>query len=182
MSLNRIPAAADQAPSLPDFAPVPLRARRDGWTAERQRLFIAELRRTCSVSAAARAAGMSRVTAYRLRERPGAEGFAAAWDAAFREAAKAGAAPQDTLWEHAARVESRPKIRNGRKVGVVVKMDNRALIKLFWRLRRLARSGDRRDGNLHENARIGELCKLPAESADGRGMDSTPSLCFRRRA
>jgi hypothetical protein len=69
-------------PSRPfDFDPVPSASNRhDGWTPERQRLFIDALRRIGIVSAAARAAGMSRKSAYALRERAGAEsGFARAW-------------------------------------------------------------------------------------------------------
>lgn len=64
------------------FELVPVRVRRDGWTAERQRVFIAVLRRTRSTTRAARAAGMSREGAYALRYKPGAASFAAAWDAA----------------------------------------------------------------------------------------------------
>lgn len=65
---------------VPTFIPVPVRARSDGWTAERQCAFIAALARTGCVGSAAEAAGMSRETAYRLRRRKGAESFAAAWD------------------------------------------------------------------------------------------------------
>jgi hypothetical protein len=56
------------------------RIRRDGWTAERQLAFLAALARTRSVAKAARAVGMSRESAYRLRERPYAALFAAIWD------------------------------------------------------------------------------------------------------
>ena len=62
------------------FRPVPLRARGDGWSASRQTIFLAQLYLTGSVVAAARHAGMSRASAYRLRARPGAESFAHAWD------------------------------------------------------------------------------------------------------
>lgn len=65
---------------LTSFAPVPCRARSDGWTGERQRLFIAALARTGCVRRAALTAGMSREGAYRLRRRKGAGSFAAAWD------------------------------------------------------------------------------------------------------
>ena len=64
----------------PFFHPVPLRARRDGWTVARQCHFLAQLYVTGSVTAAARSVGMSRASAYRLRERAGAEGFGWAWD------------------------------------------------------------------------------------------------------
>ena len=66
------------------FTPVPLlRKRANGWSAERQRRFIAALSVMGSVGPAARAVGMGRASAYRLRERAGAEGFAEAWDIAL---------------------------------------------------------------------------------------------------
>ncbi|MCR2833297.1 hypothetical protein [Parerythrobacter lacustris] len=64
----------------PFFLPVPLRTRRDGWTIARQCHFLVQLYLTGSVAAAAGAVGMSRTSAYRLRGRAGAEGFAWAWD------------------------------------------------------------------------------------------------------
>lgn len=64
----------------PLFRPVPLRARVDGWSEGRQCGFLAQLYVTGSVSAAARSVGMTRASAYRLRERAGAESFARAWD------------------------------------------------------------------------------------------------------
>jgi hypothetical protein len=73
----------DLTGTLFDFTPVPMaRARRDGWTAAVQRAFIHALSVMGSVGAASRAVGMGRVSAYRLRDRDGAESFAAAWDAA----------------------------------------------------------------------------------------------------
>ena len=59
------------------------RRRHDGWTAQRQREFVAALSVTGSVGAAARMVGMSRKSAYALRLRPGAESFACAWDIAI---------------------------------------------------------------------------------------------------
>ena len=66
---------------VPAFTPVPLRYRRDGWTPGRQADFLGHLVETWNVAAAARHVGKSRESAYRLRDRPGAESFAAAWDA-----------------------------------------------------------------------------------------------------
>jgi hypothetical protein len=64
------------------FTPVPVSPRRDGWTAERQCLFIEALAETgCVVHAAARA-GMSVRSAYRLAARPDGRSFAEAWDVA----------------------------------------------------------------------------------------------------
>ena len=62
------------------FRPVPLRARADGWSEARQCEFLAQLYVTGSVAAAAGAVGMARASAYRLRDRKGAESFAAMWD------------------------------------------------------------------------------------------------------
>lgn len=62
------------------FRPVLLRARADGWSEARQCEFLSALYVTGSVAAAARAVGMTRASAYRLRDRRGAESFAAMWD------------------------------------------------------------------------------------------------------
>ena len=65
----------------PFFAPVPLRTRRDGWNVQCQCEFLTHLYLTGSVRSAVPAAAMSRHSAYRLRKRARAEGFAYAWDA-----------------------------------------------------------------------------------------------------
>ena len=58
--------------------------RRDGWTTERQLRFLDALVSTRSITKAARSAGMSRESAYRLRDRAGL--FAALWDCALAPA------------------------------------------------------------------------------------------------
>ena len=58
----------------------PQRCRRDGWTAERQLHFLDALARTRNVGNAATAAGLSRESAYRLRERRDGALFALLWD------------------------------------------------------------------------------------------------------
>lgn len=68
---------------IPAFHPVPVGPRCDGWTPERQAQFIGCLAESRSVVAACRRVSMGRESAYRLRKRPGAAGFAAAWDAAL---------------------------------------------------------------------------------------------------
>ena len=69
-----------------DFTPVPsARHRCDGWSADVQVRFISALSVMGSVGSACRAVGMGRVSAYRLRERDGAESFSAAWDRAAAE-------------------------------------------------------------------------------------------------
>jgi molybdenum-dependent DNA-binding transcriptional regulator ModE len=52
------------------FDPVPVRARRDGWTVERQYAFIEALAETGMVEEACRRVGMSRTSADNLRSRP----------------------------------------------------------------------------------------------------------------
>ena len=68
------------------FEPVPsASSRHDGWTPERQRAFIETLAKIGLVSAAARAVGMSRKSAYDLLKRAGPESsFAAAWRMALQ--------------------------------------------------------------------------------------------------
>lgn len=82
------PAAPDSLPetALPETALVPLRARADGWTPQRQRVFIEILADSGSVCAAAQAVGMSRESAYRLRRHHDARAFDAAWEAALERA------------------------------------------------------------------------------------------------
>ena len=68
---------------IPAFHPVPVAPRRDGWTPQRQADFIGWLAQTRCVAEAARRVGMDKTSAYRLRRRPGAAGFANAWDVAL---------------------------------------------------------------------------------------------------
>jgi len=75
------------APTIPDFDPAPTRKQSAGWTAERQRKFIEHLALTGSVGEACALVGIASRSAYRLRNRAGADGFARAWDAALQLAA-----------------------------------------------------------------------------------------------
>lgn len=75
------------APQRPEFTPAPTRKQIAGWTAERQRKFIEHLALTGSVGEAAGIVGLSSRSAYRLRNKSGAESFARAWDAALSMAA-----------------------------------------------------------------------------------------------
>ncbi|MCW4460598.1 hypothetical protein OK349_02685 [Sphingomonas sp. BT-65] len=83
MNDSRTPPAASDEADILAFTPVPTSKRYDGWTPRRQRDFIDALAVMGVVRRAARAVGMSRQSAYNLRERPGAESFAAAWDNAL---------------------------------------------------------------------------------------------------
>ena len=117
---DTLPSHADE---VPDFAPVPTqRTRRDGWTPERQRLFITVLAETGLVAAAAKAAGMGVTSAYNLRKRPGAESFVTAWDMvqdAARERALAFIVDQ---FENGV---TRPRLYRGKFVGTQHKYETR---------------------------------------------------------
>lgn len=70
--------------TLPAFTPVPRRKdRSNGWKPEVQSAFIEALADTGSVTAACRVVRRSTYGAYYLRRQPGAEEFAAAWQAAL---------------------------------------------------------------------------------------------------
>ncbi len=80
------------------WVPVRRRARYDGWTEEKQRRFIEVLADTGIVTAAAKAVGMSRESAARLRRSPQGAAFARAWDAARIHA---GSVLEDIAFERA---------------------------------------------------------------------------------
>jgi hypothetical protein len=88
MSTNPTPGAGESAPSLPDFDPVPVRFRRDGWTPERQVAFIRALSECGCVRDACRRVGMSPESAYELARRPDAQSFRIAWDVAMDNAVR----------------------------------------------------------------------------------------------
>ncbi len=81
--------AYEHEPPCPDdpllqFTPVPhSRPRRNSITPDLQRRFIAHLAATGIVQSAARHIGKSMEALYKLRQRPGAEEFCAAWDEAI---------------------------------------------------------------------------------------------------
>lgn len=79
-------SAAD--PVVPEFEPVPLRVRHDGWTPERQIGFIEALAQSACVEEACRRVGMRVSSAYALRQRVDARSFREAWDAALDFAVK----------------------------------------------------------------------------------------------
>jgi hypothetical protein len=88
----------DYNPEEYRWVPVRRRPRYDGWTEEKQRRFIEALADTGLVSSAAKAVGMSRESANRLRRAPHGAAFARAWDAARQHA---GAALEDIAFERA---------------------------------------------------------------------------------
>jgi hypothetical protein len=115
------------------FDAVPVRARRDGWTPDRQRAFISLIAQGLRPGRAAARLGMRRQGAYALRYRAGAESFAAAWDAAASAAARRRISDRGGLGLYARAVIGVPvPIRHrGRLVAVERRLDNAAFIQLL---------------------------------------------------
>jgi hypothetical protein len=112
------------------------RPRRNVWTIERRTIFLEALRVRGSVSRAARSAGMSREGAYRLRRRCPA--FARAWDAAmaYDLVAPPRQADPGSLWERAMIGTAREIRYHGKRVGIVRRYDDTALLRLLKRFDR----------------------------------------------
>lgn len=98
----------------------------------RQADFLGALAEHFRVAKAARTVGMTRESAYRLREKPGAESFAAAWDAVLAQ--RSSFAPKSThslLWHRTFYGTLKPLMRGGRHVGTRHSPDNDALLRLY---------------------------------------------------
>ena len=129
-------------PKLPiPFTPFPVRARHDGWTAERQIAFIEKLADCGSVSAAARHVGMSRESARRLRRRPCGRAFRDAWDAALDCNY---ADLEESAMERSKNGIARPVFYKGEQVGEWRHYDER-LTMFLLRFRRRHRFGPEAD-------------------------------------
>ena len=106
------PDASPNPGTLP--APVPTKARHDGWTPERQHDFIAALAESGCVTEAAATVGMTPKSAYRLRARPDATIFRQAWDIALDYAIHRLA---DAAFSRALHGVSRPVFYQGEQIG-----------------------------------------------------------------
>ncbi len=83
LAFEPVPPPPAEDPLLA-FAPyLHKQPRRNSITPDLQRRFVAALAATGIVNQAARTIGKSMEALYKLRARPGAEGFAAAWDEAL---------------------------------------------------------------------------------------------------
>lgn len=103
----------------------------------KQAAFLGALAETGSVCAAARRVGMARETVYRLRRRPGAESFAAAWDAVVGRGT--GDRRKVTIAELARRALDgllKPHMYGGQHVATIQKEDNSALLRRMAQLDR----------------------------------------------
>lgn len=161
----RTPRRKARHPRVPGFVPALPRRRSDGWTPERQARFLAALAVTRSVAAAARKVGMARETAYRLRRKPGAESFAAAWDSALgREPGKRKVTADERRLRAIAGL-LKPRIYKGECTGIARIADNSALLGHLAHLDRLCRDAGREDERSHGFAGLSP-CHEPARSSN----------------
>ncbi|GGD55064.1 hypothetical protein GRI62_03700 [Erythrobacter arachoides] len=125
----------DDDPLL-QFAPVPhVNPRRNSITPDRQRRFIAHLAATGVVIQAAKHIGASMEALYKLRRRPGAEDFSAAWD----RAVDAGIGRlEDAAIQRAIVGEERLVVSAGKVLGTE-RRHNEALVMFLLRTRRADR-------------------------------------------
>ena len=138
------PALAERLDHIPPgalaFEPVPVKSRRDGWTPLVQKMFVVALAAGLGTSGAARSVGRSRQTAYRLRERPDAASFAAAWDRALEFARRRPPPPGATAWERGVEGILVPLRNRGGVIGWRRKYCNRTLAAMLGSLYRLRES------------------------------------------
>lgn len=118
------PVAHDS--ELPAFTPVPRqRMRRRGWSAARQREFIAHLAETGSVRAACRRMGVGEHQVYVLRNHPEGESFRKAWEAALDMGIQR---IEDTAMDRALNGVDAPVFYHGEKVGERTVYNDRLLM------------------------------------------------------
>jgi hypothetical protein len=159
------PSGLEGLPAFLRFTPVPVRARRDGWSPALQLHFVVHLARGAGVDEAARKVGRSRQTAYALRERAGAEGFVAAWDSAIEFARRARALPA-TRQSVSSCFETLlvPRYYRGRLIGYVEREDVRGAMAQLGVLDRLAARLEASGQSEGLRAVAERLCPLFGES------------------
>jgi hypothetical protein len=127
-------AATDERASSLGFAPVPVRARHDGWTPQKQREFVEELADTGCVRAAAAKVGMTEQSASRLRRRPDARAFNLVCEAALHASVRRIRA---IAWERAVEGTVRRHYYHGELKSEEVVYDNRLLVYLLSKAEKL---------------------------------------------
>lgn len=158
-------------PAFLRFRPVAVRAQHNCWSPALQLRFVVALARGAGPDEAARALGRTRQSVYRLRRRPDAAGFAAAWDAAIafsRDAAAAGRSPAP----NSGGIETIlvPRHYRGRLIGFVQREDVAGAMRTLRRLDRFAEKLEVEGGlHAHDEAFEGYLAALDARSDRGDG-------------
>lgn len=173
-ALRRARAVARRA------APAP---RHDGFTPERQRHFLETLAATASVADAAKAAGVSRTTAYRRRAEPDADAFRLGWAAAVAHGFDR---LVDTAFERAVNGVEHPILHQGETVGTRTVHNDRLLMFLLRRRSDFVPTSARYVGNaLHTRELYGsrdfaamlDLIAPARGSADAGATDVTEGSC-----
>lgn len=162
---------------IPAFHPVPVGPRKDGWTPRRQAAFVGFLAETRCVTTACRRVGMGKESAYRLRRRRGAAGFAAAWDAALGKPHQAVdlASAKSTGLDAAYRTEIgllQVVMSAGRFTGSYWKEDNNALLQHVAQLDRSS-AGEARE---ERKPRRVELPDASAPRVDFEPVTASPPV------
>lgn len=146
MRRNPQPESPGPEPRPPiDFDPVPLRARRDGWTVERQIAFIEALAECGCVRDACRRVGMSAESAYALQRRPAAQSFRIAWEAALDYGVRR---IEEAAFSRAIHGVAMPHYYKGELVGEHRRYDDR-LAMFLLRCRSPGRYGRHRETGAH---------------------------------
>nr|WP_298930539.1 hypothetical protein [uncultured Erythrobacter sp.] len=116
--------------STPENSPqkTPQITRHDGWTLAKQAMFLRQLSATHSVTEAARAAGMTRQSAYRLRSRLKGKPFDLAWEVAFHHSFDVLA---HAALERALNGVEVPVFYQGEQVGAYRRYDERLTVALL---------------------------------------------------
>ncbi len=116
-------------PSEYKWLPVRRKPRKDGWTPQRQRDFIAALAQSGSIEFACMQVDMSKSSAHRLRRSPGGEQFSAAWDVALQHAARV---LLDAAFERAFNGSTEPVFdRDGNRTGTRYRQNDRLMMFLL---------------------------------------------------
>lgn len=158
-----LPADGDPLLSFTPYIHAAPRAR--SITPEVQRGFIAHLAATGVVKQAARHVGRSLEALYKLRHRPGAEGFSEAWDAALERGVRR---LEDVALERAMTGTRTPIVSGGEILGYWDKPDN-ALLRFLLQHRLPNRYGvhNLKPGHpVYESIRAEVLAQLAAEEQE----------------
>ena len=169
--------AGDSAPSVPDFDPVKLRYRRDGFTPDRQVAIIKALAECGCIAEACRRVGISTEAFYELVRRPDAQSFRLAVDIAMDNAVRR---IDDNAFGRALNGIPIPHYYKGELVGEHRRWDER-LTMFILRYRDPLRYGkhlDRADYRGHRETKaivLGDALELVREDAmrEARGLPRT---------
>ena len=165
-AVSHVAPLPDDGDPLLGFAPfIHSAPRLNSITPDLQRRFVATLAATGIVTQAARSIGKSMEALYKLRARTGAEGFAAAWDAALERGVQR---LEDCALERALQGTPTPIVSAGKMLGTWDKPDN-TLLRFLLQHRLPEKYGVRRieKGHpLYESIRAEVLAEIEANKPD----------------